>query len=151
MTDPQAQFQEFLDREAIIDTAIRYTWALDENRWDDLDDVFVADAQTFLMRTEPEVGIDAIKQRIASSLSPLDDSQHIVSNHQVVLAGDTATHRCYLQAQHIYHGVEGSPLFIVAGRYVDDMVRTPDGWRIKRRELIGMWTDGNRQVIRAGR
>lgn len=151
MTDIEQQHRELLDRQAIVDTAIRYTWALDQKRWDDLDDVFTADAQTYLMRTVPENGIDEIKERIRSSLAPLDDSQHIVSNHQVVLNGDTATHRCYLHAQHIYNDVEGSPLFVVAGRYEDEMMSTDDGWRITRRDLIAMWTDGNPSVLRASR
>lgn len=151
MADVARTYEDLLDHQAIVDTAIRYTWALDQKRWDDLDDVFTPDARTFLMRTEPETGIDEIKERIRSSLAPLDDSQHIVSNHQVVLDGDTATHRCYLHAQHIFNDVEGSPLFVVAGRYEDDMVRTADGWRITKRSLLTMWTDGNPQVIRANR
>lgn len=145
---PEVEVAEFLDRQAIVDTAIRYTWALDSNEWDVLDHVFLPDATTNFMRAEPEVGLPAIKERVSSALGWLDDSQHIVSNHQVVIAGDTATHRCYLHAQHIRHGTEGGPLYVVAGRYEDDMVRTSAGWRIKHRSLIRMWTDGNVAVVK---
>lgn len=142
------QLAELLDRQAIIDTAIRYTWALDSNEWDMLDDVFIPEATTNFMRAEPEEGLAAIKERVSSSLGHLDDSQHIVSNHQVVLDGDQATHRCYLHAQHIRRGVDGGDLYVVAGRYEDDVVRTADGWRIRHRDLIMMWTDGNRAVVK---
>jgi hypothetical protein len=139
------------DRLAIVDLTIAYCWALDTHRWDDLDDVFLADATAELGSPVLE-GRDAIKARIASALSPLDDSQHMVTNHEVrYAAGDTdrATCRCYLQAQHIRSSVgEGGPHFIVAGRYEDELVRTPRGWRIAFRRLVTMWTEGNVAVVR---
>ena len=150
MSEPtiETEMQRMLDQQAVIDIAIRYTWALDSNNWDELDDVFTPDGSAHFMASEPEVGLDAIKARVASALGHLDDSQHIVSNHQVRIDGDQATHRCYLHAQHVRRGVEGGELYVVAGRYEDDMVRTSAGWRIKRRALIAMWNDGNRAVVR---
>lgn len=145
MTDP-TDLRALLDEREIVATAIRYTWALDAKRWDDLDQVFTEDATANL--TEPVSGRTAIKARVAAALGPLDDSQHLVGNHEVELDGDRATHRCYLHAQHIRHGVDDSPLFVVAGRYEDDMVRTEAGWRIAHRSLIVMWTDGNTDVVR---
>ncbi len=146
-----AAYRLHLDKQAVIDVAIAYTYALDSNEFDLLDDVFLPDATVNYTDENARPGRDGIKDRIAEALGPLDNSQHICSNHEVHIAGDTASHRCYLQAQHIRDVGEGSPLFIVAGRYVDDLVRTPDGWRIKHRDLIRMWTDGNPAVVMAGR
>lgn len=42
----------------------------------------------------------------------------------------------------------GGPNFIVAGRYEDQLVRKAAGWKIARRELVIMWTDGNPAVAR---
>lgn len=135
-----------LDRQAIVDLTIRYTWALDGRQWDDLDEVFLPDATANL--TEDLVGRDAIKARIRRALEPLDASQHIIANHQVVVHGDRASCRCYLQAQHVRQAAHGSPNFIVAGRYEDQLVRTAHGWRIAHRDLVIMWTDGNPAVAR---
>lgn len=145
---PEGALQRLFDERDITATAIRYTWALDANEWDLLDDVFVPDATACFMGGATYENRDAIKDRISSSLTRLDNSQHIVSNHEVTFVdADTARHRCYLQAQHVRAVPEGSPCFIIAGRYEDDMVRTADGWRISHRELIMMWTDGNPAVV----
>jgi ketosteroid isomerase-like protein len=144
---PSAPVLALLDRQAIVDVTHAYCWALDTRDWDALDDVFTPDAVAAL--TDPQHGIDAIKARVAAALGPLDESQHLVATHQVVVDGDRATCRCYIQAQHVKRGTPGGDNFIFAGRYEDELVRTPAGWRIERRALIHMWTDGNPAVLRA--
>lgn len=141
--DPDALVR---DRAAIVDVTIRYAWALDSRTWDDLDTVFLPDATAFM--TEDLVGREAIKSRVRRALEPLDLSQHIIANHQIVIHGDRASCRCYLQAQHVREAAGRSPNFIVAGRYEDQLVRTVDGWRISHRNLVIMWTDGNPSVAR---
>jgi len=74
-----------------------------------------------------------------------------VSTHQIRRWDDgTVTGRCYLHAQHILAGVAGGDQYIVAGRYEDRYVHTDEGWRIAERELVVMWTAGNRDVVRRG-
>lgn len=141
--DPDALLR---DRAAIVEVTNRYAWALDTRSWDDLDDVFLSDATAFM--TEDLVGREAIKARVRRALEPLDLSQHIIANHQIVIDGDRASCRCYLQAQHVREAAGRSPNFIVAGRYEDQLVRTADGWRIAHRDLVIMWTDGNPAVAR---
>jgi hypothetical protein len=133
------------DRLAIIDVTIAYTWALDTHDWDALDDVFLPDATASL--AEELEGREAIKRRIRRALDPLDDSQHMVSNHDVRVDGDTATCRCYLQAQHVRRAANGGPNFIIGGRYEDRLVRTTAGWRIAHRALTMMWAEGNPVVV----
>ena len=136
------------DRLAIIDLTIAYCWALDTKDWPALRDVFAADATADL--ASPMLsGVDEITARIAGALGSLDDSQHLVSNHQVVFDGrDDATCRCYLQAQHVRRGTAGGDNYIIAGRYEDTLVRTAVGWRITHRRLVPMWRDGNVAVVR---
>lgn len=139
------------DRQACIDLTIAYCWALDARDWPALENVFLPDATAELASPVLE-GVEAIKARVARALDPLDESQHMVTNHQVTLDGDRATCRCYLQAQHVRRGVSGGGVnFIVAGRYEDEMVRTPIGWRIRHRRLVRMWEDGNPEVLRPQR
>lgn len=151
MTIQPDRLHDALDRLAVIDVATRYCWALDENDWASLDDVFLPDATARLGNPQLLEGREAIVGRCRAALGPLDDSQHMVSNHQVVVDGDEATHRCYLHAQHIRHAavVDGAgPHYVVAGRYVDRFVRTEAGWRIAHRDLEVMWTEGNVRVVR---
>ncbi len=140
-------YDTFADRMAITDLTISYTWALDQHEFERLREVFLPDA-TFNVAGVPLSGIDAIIEKVSGSLSPLDDSQHIISNHQIRIDGDTATSRCYLQAQHVRNAADGGPNYIFAGRYEDELVRTSDGWRIAKRSLVHMWTEGNPAVTR---
>lgn len=132
-----------LDEREIVRVALRYCRALDTKDWALLDEVFVPDATGVLGLPHVIEGREAIRRRVEGALAHLDDSQHLVGNHEVEVHGDTATHRCYLQAQHIRHAAAGGPHYIVAGRYEDRFVRTPDGWRIAHRSLVVMWTEGN--------
>ena len=135
------------DRADIIDLTHRYCWALDTNQWHELDDVFLPDA-TAQLGTHECKDLDQIKRVCSNALGKLDDSQHIVATHQVAVHGDTATSRCYLHAQHVRRSASQGPHYIVGGRYEDDLVRTTAGWRIKRRILTVMWTEGNPGAVR---
>jgi len=130
------------DHQAIVDVTIAYTWALDTKNFQGLRDVFAADATATLRGVECE-GIDAIIDRIGGAISRFDATQHIVSNHQVVVSGDEATCRCQLQSQHVKHGVDGGDTFMIGGYYDDRLARTADGWRITHRALAQTWTTGN--------
>ena len=147
----QPSLAVLLDERAIVAVAIRYCRALDTKDWAALDTVFLPDADANLASTAELIGRDAIVGRISAALSHLDDSQHLVGNHEVTVAGDTATHRCYLQAQHVRHAAVGGANYLVGGRYEDRLVRTADGWRIAHRTLVVMWTDGNVAVAHADR
>ncbi len=143
-----ATIRQLVDERDIVAVALRYCRALDTKDWPLLRTVFFDDATAQLGQPTTLTGIDAILGRISGALGGLDDSQHLVGNHEVVVDGDTATHRCYLQAQHIRAAADGSPNYIVAGRYEDRFERGEDGWRIRHRTLTVMWTDGNIAVVR---
>jgi ketosteroid isomerase-like protein len=136
------------DNQDIIDLTIAYCWTIDTKDFSNLHNIFTADATAAL--GDERIGIESIIDKIRTALTPLDASQHLVSNHQVHVNGDTATCRCYLQAQHVRKAASGGPNFIIAGRYHDTLIRTEHGWRITRRELHRDWSDGNISVVRPG-
>lgn len=133
------------DEQAVAKLAAQYCWALDTGDYDGLRDVFTPDAYAVLGETEC-FGADAIVERVSTALRHLDASQHLVGSHLVQVDGDEATHRCYLQAQHVLRGTDGGDLWMVAGMYDDRAVRTADGWRIHHRILSRIWTSGNPMV-----
>ncbi len=138
------------DRSAIVDLTIAYCWAIDERCWDDLAAVFLPNATAVL--GVPELrGLDAIVAHIRATLEPLDASQHLVANHQVLIHGGHATSRCGFQAQHVRRNAVDGRTYLVGGRYDDELVRTPDGWRISRRVLAPVWYEGNPGVLRGDR
>lgn len=123
-----------------------YCWALDTGDWQALRDVFVPDVVADL-GAGGQNGIDEVIERVSSALGKLDDSQHMVATHQIRIDGDTATCRCYLQAQHIKKDTPGGDHYMVGARYEDKLVRTPDGWRIAERTIVPMWRQGNTEVF----
>jgi ketosteroid isomerase-like protein len=141
------ELQHLIDERDIVRVALTYCRALDTCDWDLLATVFVPDATARLGSPTQLTGSDEIVDRCRRALSPLELSQHLVGNHEVVVDGDRATHHCYLHAQHVRANVGGDPNYIVAGRYQDRFVRTGDGWRIAHRDLVMMWTAGNPEVI----
>ncbi len=137
-----------VDRQALMDLTVSYCWILDTGQHERLAEVFVPDGVAVYAGQRFD-GVDAIRAKVSESLSHLDASQHIVANHQVRLDSDTATGRCYFQAQHVRAAAPGGGAnFIVAGTYTDEFVRTHQGWRIRHRVLDVLWTEGNPAVTR---
>ena len=133
------QIDRMLDEAAIIRLTNDYCWALDTGDWEALRDVFTPDAVGQLGKGGQN-GVDEIIERVSTALSVYETTQHLVGSHQVALDGDTATCRCYLQAQHVRP--TGDKLMIGA-RYEDENVRTDAGWRIAKRRIVAMWTEGD--------
>jgi SnoaL-like domain len=146
--EPQSAIEQLIDERDIVAVAVRYCRALDTKDWALLAEVFEPDSTAELGDPKLRTGIDEIVARVRSALERLDISQHLVGNHDVDVDGDTATHRCYLQAQHVRRAATGGANYIVAGRYDDRFVRTAAGWRIAHRTLTVMWTDGNVDVVK---
>ena len=122
--------QDALDQMEIRNLISRYCWALDKNDEELFHQVFAPDATADLGGIHC-VGIDAIWARSRQALGSLDASQHITGSQEISLCGDTAKSKA-------------GPHYVVAGEYVDDLVRTPQGWRIHYRTLNVIWTEGNR-------
>ena len=142
----EKQVNQLEEKQKIIDLTIAYTWIIDRGPRENLQEVFTEDA-VFIIDTRYLNGIDEIRGKIERTLGGLSASQHIVSNHQVSIDGDTATSRCYLHAQHTLTGTEGGDNYVMAGRYIDKLVRVDSEWRIAERQLMLDWTEGNNRVL----
>lgn len=138
--------EEVADRLEIHDLLRRYAWAIDTKDWDLLDTVFTPDA--FVDYSSNPGGVAGpypeIRAWLAKMLSPFPVTQHLMANSDVALAGDTATARTMVLNPQGAATREG-PLhwFFVGARYDDDLVRTPDGWRISRRVETTLWFRGD--------
>ena len=139
------RIQDLLDRDAIRHIQIRYAWSLDNHNWEALKEIFLPDAVADY-RGERFEGIEAIVAKCASSLEPADASQHLNGCHWAQIDGDKAIAGCYFIATKYIADVPGGDTFIVGGKYIDQMVRTPDGWRIAHRLLEQTFLDGNPEV-----
>ena len=142
----EGQIDQLVEKQKIIDLTIAYTWIIDHGPRDNLKEIFTEDA-VFIIDVRHLNGIDEIMGKIERTLGGLSASQHIISNHQVMVDGKNATCSCYLHAQHTLHGTEGGDNYIMAGRYIDKLSQVDDEWRITERRLILDWVEGNPNVL----
>ncbi len=142
-----ARLRELEDRAQIGDVLARYSTALDTRDWDALQTVFTTDAECDYGALGSPRGVTEIAGLISATIGSLDATQHLIGNVIVAVDGDAATADCYLISQHLRAGTPGGDHYLLGGRYRDELVRTPEGWRIRSRTLHRMWTTGNRDVV----
>jgi ketosteroid isomerase-like protein len=72
---------------------------------------------------------------------PFISTQHLISSTVIEVTGDTATARSYLLATHAFDPTDKTQKAHSGGWYDQRFVRTPDGWRFSRVELVIVWED----------
>jgi len=132
MTDALAALA---DRLEIQDLLTRYCRAIDTREWDVLDTVFTPDAVIDYSSAGGAKGrFHEVKEWLAEVLPRFAMSQHLITNFEVRVDGDTATSRVYVyNPMGTRNAAGGLDLFFFGGYYVDRLVRTPAGWRIAER------------------
>jgi 3-phenylpropionate/cinnamic acid dioxygenase small subunit len=135
MTAPQLSPQDVSDRMTIQDLLIRYALAIDTKDWALLDTCFVADAEIDYTATGGKKGpYPEVRKWLEEALSPFAVTMHCIGNTSVELEGDRARARTYLWNPMGFKKADGDlHWFTVSAHYVDELVRTGDGWRIQKR------------------
>ena len=141
--------RELRDRSEIVAVLDRYAEALDQRRWELLEQVFAPDVDVdfgeWSARSLPEV-----VATIRSYLDGCGPSQHLQGNHRVEVDRDRAKSRVYIRAAHVGVGRAAGKSYEMAGEYQDELRRTPAGWRIVRRRLQVFFELGSRDVLGRG-
>jgi hypothetical protein len=130
------------DRIRIEDLLTRYATAIDSLDWDLLDTVFTNDARLDYRSAGGIQGTyGEVRQWLAGVLPLFQLTQHLVVNREFESGPDGIRARsCFLNANRLEVG--GRPwLFTVGGRYHDQLVNTPSGWRIAERIEHTLWWD----------
>ncbi|MGI9595482.1 MAG: nuclear transport factor 2 family protein [Acidimicrobiales bacterium] len=143
-----------IDCQAIRDLQVAYSMAIDDGRYDELDRIFTADVVADYGHAGQHRGVETIKAACRTALEPLTSSQHQNGNHWAEIDGDRATAGCYFTVTQHKQGTPGGDLFRMGGRYDDELVRNETGtaadrqagWRIAKRTLTVLWSDGNPDV-----
>jgi hypothetical protein len=135
------------DKVEIINIMNLYGFALDARAWDLFDLIFTDDVEAvFGPAGAGWKGLDEFKASFEMFHKTLDSHQHTMMGHLIHVDGDTASAFSYGNWLLIRDDAEGGPNWLGTGWYDDLLVRTANGWRIKRRvcRLQG-WT-GNPYV-----
>jgi hypothetical protein len=120
------------DVNAIRDLLHLYCFHMDEGRFAELAALFAADGE-WIAPYRTARGPVEIADWLTRSVPPSPRRMHYVMNSVIAVSGDIAMAKSnYLV---MVEGPEG-PVPSVCGTYADGLVRGPDGWRFRRRELI---------------
>ena len=137
------------DRFAIIATLDRYAECLDQRDWPGLADVFTDDVEIDWVEWQQQ-GRDAATTSIRSYLDGCGPSQHLLGNYRIELDGDTARSRHYCRVMHMGKGEHAGKTYESWIEYADELIRTPAGWRSRRRVCRAMMEQGDRSVLGPG-
>jgi hypothetical protein len=132
---PPLSAQELSDRIEIGDLMVRYARAIDTKDYALLDTCFTPDAYVDYTSSGGTKGkYPEVRAWLEKALSPFAAMMHAVSNTAVELQGDRASARTYVSNPMGFAKADGSlHIFTVYAHYVDELVRTREGWRIARR------------------
>jgi fermentation-respiration switch protein FrsA (DUF1100 family) len=121
----------------------------DLRAWDRLEGLFLETVgvdYTSLFGGEPGTSSAAgLVQDWREELSPLDATQHLITNLQIAEGDDGVIVRSHVQARH----VAGDQWWVLGATYTHGLVRTPQGWRISALTIHRLYEDGDRAVLEA--
>jgi ketosteroid isomerase-like protein len=128
--------QEISDRIEINDLLVNYSTAIDRCDFDALDDVFTKDALIdYTTYGGIKGSLEEAKAFLKETLPLFSATQHMISNSSIKIEGDTATGRTMCHNPMLSKNEDGSENLTFLGLwYVDKLVRTEKGWRIKERK-----------------
>lgn len=143
MSDLEARIRRLEDRAALEDLVLRYFLAADDDDMDTLGATFAEDGE-FVIGEGFSGGTDreSIVEFIRTDRKNMGVTVH--TQNFTLLTFTDEDHASGVIGAHLELARGGTTVY-GAVRYLDDYARTPEGWRIKRREMatihVGPWDE----------
>ena len=151
MTYQRLTAEDLIDRAEIVETVNRYATGIDRCDWAMYRDIFTDtvdyDFQSWSGAVPGPIRADDWVARVSGTLSLFDATQHVLSNHRVLLDGDRATCIVYMIANHHFVTGDAREMHSIGGFYTDQLVRTAEGWRVNAVKLTVTWEMGDRGLF----
>ena len=149
-----AELRTLLDRAAISDVVHGYATGLDTRDWALYRSIFLDEIEMDFASIGIPSGVFQADQWVESAktlFKGLDATQHVSSNHVHDIRGDEATCVSYMKAEHFVADdaldeATNQDRWTIGGTYTNELVRTPDGWKLKKVTLRVTWSRGNRNL-----
>ena len=126
--------QEMSDRLEIEQLLVRYCYAIDRRDSDAYRSVYTEDAVIDDVSAGPGNTVDQMVEFLSRALEGVVLIQHGISTSLVDGNGDTASARKICHCPVVLDRGDGkTQMFFQGLSYVDELVRTPDGWKISKR------------------
>ena len=131
--------QALADRIAAEDLLTRYATAVDRRDWEQYRSIFTADAEIDYTSAGGIAGtVDEVVEFLSTSLEMFEMTQHLVSNIDLEVNGESATVTAMFNNP---MRLPGGDTWFTGGWYHHDLVRTHDGWRSRRLREESAWFD----------
>jgi hypothetical protein len=139
------------DRLEIVELQSIYAWGVDGKDGSQFALVFTDDITTSYSLLGQIQGLDVFTRLLNAFHAPFDATQHSISNHRLSVDDNEVVYQSYFIATIVCSGTPGGDMFVGGGYYVDRVVRTDSGWRIRSREATNTWRTGNPRVLDVGK
>ena len=123
------------DRRQLQDVMLSYAAAVDDRDMSRYRACFADDVEIVGFGDAIVKGADTWTASVESQLEAFSATQHLMSPQLATVSGDTASTRTDVQALHVLKDADGAT-FTLWGTYLTDFVRSPEGWKIARHELV---------------
>lgn len=123
------------DRIALQDVMLRYAAGVDERDFVQYSSCFTEDVEVLGFGPEAFNGRDAWVAHARQALDAYGATQHLLGPMLATVDGDRAHCRTDVQALHAPKTRDGR-LMMLWATYETDMIRTADGWKIHRHQLV---------------
>lgn len=120
------------DRLDLLELYARYAWAYDGGHAEEYAALFTPDGRFERPGAEPVCGRGDLAGLVTAAQGRGSGYTHVTSNVVVAATSDGASGRAYVVLLRIEPGAVS---LLAAGRYHDEFVRMPDGWRISTRRF----------------
>ncbi|WP_157217011.1 nuclear transport factor 2 family protein [Flavisphingomonas formosensis] len=144
-----ATLQELNDERDIKLVYCAYCDIIDAKDFDRLTEVFAHDAvQDYRSNLGPDGLMQGTGPLIAGAKTHMGEgsncgaTHHNVMNFRIHVSGDTATAKVHYYAVHVGARKYEGAIYSMWGEYDDQLVRTPQGWRVKNRMYRSFFTEG---------
>jgi uncharacterized protein (TIGR02246 family) len=122
------------DRDAVAELMIRYATSVDARDMERYATCFTDDVEVTGFSGGAISGLATYVAWVGGALSKYSHTHHLIGNQVVIIDGDRAHLRSYVQAMHVLVA-EPDTMVGLWGIYDDRVVRTPDGWKITHHHL----------------
>jgi len=130
------QLQWLVDRAEITDLVLDFARCVDDRDMIKYAENFTEDGELVLHAIHLKG-----REQILSipGFPPEWAAHHLIGNILIDIDGDVAHTRTYVVATHVFDPATPSDTAQAGGWYLQDLRRTPDGWRFTRAEVRTVW------------
>jgi hypothetical protein len=148
------RLRRLTDESELRDLIHRYAFGLDDRDWTLWRSVFADEVVIDMSDYQPEPPPrPSMAEQIVRSAEVLfagfEATQHFIGTQRYDIAGDTAVITAHMRAEHWLTTGKGADRYTMYGTYIDECVRTADGWKLTRVKLCLLREEGNREVMRS--